>query len=137
MAKAIMVCWSEPTTKKCEKECQYYKGGDTKKCIPRMTEDAATDITDLLARAEAAEKEAEWLKKCVELAQRKEAEAEDRAKKAERDRDAAVKWIKEFTESIDRPCVACKHDTGDYVSLGVCGGCSKENSKWEWKEKDE
>lgn len=62
---------------------------------------------------------------------------EERAQKAERERDAAIKWIREFTESIDRPCVACKHETGDYVALGVCGGCSKNNSKWEWKGKEE
>lgn len=64
---------------------------------------------------------------------RQEVEEEKaRAEKAERERDAAVKWIKAFTESIGQPCVACKHDTGDFVSLGVCGGCSKENDKWEW-----
>lgn len=88
-------------------------------------------------RAETAEKEVEWKNKVIEAAERRFVEAEARAKKAERERDAAIKWIREFTEFIDRPCVACRHDTGDYVALGVCGGCSKDKSKWEWKGKGE
>ena len=87
-------------------------------------------ITDLLSRAEAAEAAQETLQRAM-------AEYKARAEKAERERDAAVKWIREFTESIDQPCVACKHDTGDFVALGICGGCSKENDKWEWKGKEE
>ena len=87
------------------KECSTY-GFKQEECA-----EAATAITDLLARAEA---------------------AEARAEKAERERDAAIKQIREFAVSVDRPCACCKHDTGDYVALGVCGGCSVENDKWEW-----
>ena len=52
-----------------------------------------------------------------------------------RDRDAAVSWAQKFTESIDRPCVACKHNTGDYVCTAICGNCGPmgpESCKWEF-----
>lgn len=52
--------------------------------------DAMDAITDLLARAEVAEKERDWLKMCFELAQRKEKEAEARAEKAEIELNVAV-----------------------------------------------
>ena len=46
--------------------------------------DSADSITDLLSRAEVAEKERDWLRMCFDLAQRKEKEAENRAEKAEK-----------------------------------------------------
>lgn len=52
-----------------------------------------------------------------------------------RERDAAVSWAQKFTESIDRPCVACKHNTGDYVCTAICGNCGPmgtESCKWEF-----
>ena len=52
-----------------------------------------------------------------------------------RERDAAVSWAQKYTESIDRPCVACKHNTGDYVCTAICGNCGPmgtENCKWEF-----
>ena len=51
------------------------------------------------------------------------------------ERDAAVSWAQKFTESIDRPCVACKHNTGDYVCTAICGNCGPmgtESYKWEF-----
>ena len=52
------------------------------------------------------------------------------------ERDAAVSWAQKFTESIDRPCVACKHNTGDYVcTAAICGNCGPmgtESCKWEF-----
>lgn len=57
IANAIQLCGSEPTIRRCEASCPYFKGGDTRKCIPIMTANAAAAITDLLARAEAAERE--------------------------------------------------------------------------------
>ena len=51
------------------------------------------------------------------------------------ERDAAVSWAQKFTESIDRPCAACKHNTGDYVCTAICGNCGPmgtENCKWEF-----
>ena len=51
------------------------------------------------------------------------------------ERDAAVSWAQKFTESIDRPCAACKHNTGDYVCTAICGNCGPmgaESCKWEF-----
>ena len=51
------------------------------------------------------------------------------------ERDAAVSWAQKFTESIDMPCVACKHNTGDYVCTAICGNCGPmgaESCKWEF-----
>ena len=51
------------------------------------------------------------------------------------ERDAAVSWAQKFTESIDKPCAACKHNTGDYVCTAICGNCGPmgtENCKWEF-----
>lgn len=90
MAVAIKLCGSTPKVDQCKKECPYWDDGDMSKCIPRMTEDAATAITDLLARAE---------------------EAEARAEKAERERDAAVsdlETIMAYGKSVDT-CTFCKN----------------------------
>ena len=54
---------------------------------------------------------------------------------AKHERDAAVSWAQKYTESIDRPCVACKHNTGDYVCTAICGNCGPigtESCKWEF-----
>lgn len=51
------------------------------------------------------------------------------------ERDAAVSWAQKYTESIDMPCVACKHNTGDYVCTAICGNCGQmgaESCKWEF-----
>ena len=51
------------------------------------------------------------------------------------ERDAAVSWAQKYTESIDRPCAACKHNTGDYVCTAICGNCGPmgtESCKWEF-----
>ena len=51
------------------------------------------------------------------------------------ERDAVVSWAQKYTESIDMPCVACKHNTGDYVCTAICGNCGPmgaESCKWEF-----
>ena len=56
-------------------------------------------------------------------------------KQVKREKDAAVSWAQKYTESIDRPCVACKHNTGDYVCTAICGNCGPmgtESCKWEF-----
>ena len=61
--------------------------------------------------------------------------ASDELEQVRRDRDAAVSWAQKYTESIDRPCVACKHNTGDYVCTAICGNCGPmgtESCKWEF-----
>lgn len=57
MAKAILICGSEPSVRRCESECPYFKNGDIKECIPRMTDDISKAIITLLERVEVAEKE--------------------------------------------------------------------------------
>lgn len=170
LAKAIKLCGSTPKVDQCQ-ECPYWAGGYMSECIPRMTADAATSITDLLARAEAAEAantqldgtvstlmesnkrlaeelkahsdtelakahealSAEWARqkmradaaeekyaallkekfgenastKMMEMVdtvnemRQKLAEAEARAEKAEKERDAAVKELNEVAEAVD------------------------------------
>lgn len=90
LAVAIKLCGSTPKVDKCP-QCPYWASGDMNNCIPRVTADAATAITDLLARAEA---------------------AEARAEKAERERDAAVEligWI--YYEA----CVSVEHDMRQHL----------------------
>ena len=61
--------------------------------------------------------------------------ASDELEQVKAERDAAVSWAQKFTESIDRPCVACKHNTGDYVCTAICGNCGPmgtESCKWEF-----
>ena len=69
LAYVVNICGSTPKVDQCRRECPYWAGGDMSKCIPRMTVNCSIAITDLLARAEA---------------------AEERAEKAEMERDAAV-----------------------------------------------
>lgn len=61
--------------------------------------------------------------------------ASDELEQVKAERDAAVSWAQKFTESIDMPCVACKHNTGDYVCTAICGNCGPmgaESCKWEF-----
>ncbi len=45
---AIKLCGSTPRADQC-KQCAYWNGGDMGKCIPYMTEDAATALEHLQA----------------------------------------------------------------------------------------
>ena len=59
----------------------------------------------------------------------------DELEQVKQELDAAVSWAQKYTESIDRPCVACKHNTGDYVCTAICGNCGPmgtESCKWEF-----
>ena len=80
----------------------------------RILQDAATAFSTLQAENEKLRAELEQVK---------------------RERDAAVSWAQKYTESIDMPCVACKHNTGDYVCTAICGNCGPmgaESCKWEF-----
>lgn len=127
---------------------------------PYFIEQAITAITDLLARAEAAEAENTALRKmqpvqldesgarALELAaevsklKQKLAAAEARAEKAERERDAAIERIKE-----DHWCEDCKycHVAEACRNDGLCFACNApcycedcdSGSKWEWRGKEE
>lgn len=51
LIEAVKLCGSTPKVDQCKK-CTYWAGGDMSKCIPRMTEDAATALSKLLAENE-------------------------------------------------------------------------------------
>ena len=113
LIEAVKLCGSTPKVDQC-KRCAYWAGGDMSKCIPRMTTAAATALSTLQAENEKLRAELEQVKA---------------------ERDAAVSWAQKFTESIDMPCVACKHNTGDYVCTAICGNCGPmgaESCKWEF-----
>lgn len=92
-----------------------------------MVDDLCRSITDLLARAEAAEARVKNLSEALERERR-------RAEKAERERDAAVKVIERV-----RSCKDCGHYTGEWTP--PCKECqdSEEHHpyfKWRGQKKD-
>lgn len=105
LATAVKLCGNEPNAALCEK-CPYWSGLDMSKCIPRMTADAATAITDLLARAEAAEARCETLEKMVKEYQDTIVPGyRERAEKAERERDG---FKQRYIEMTNRACELSK-----------------------------
>lgn len=96
-------------------------------------------------RAEAAEKEVEWKNKVIEAAERRFMEAEARAEKAERERDAAISDLtfavnqyRLFTTDIDL-CGLCKFDippAGESGQTAECPGFYKDNC-FEWRGQEE
>ena len=115
LAVAIKLCGSTPKVDQCP-QCPYWASGDMNNCIPRVTADAATAITDLLARTEA---------------------AETRAEKAEMERDAAISDLTYIARTYpvdlcdDLVCQYCKHYQN--VNTG-CPGWT-ENDCFEWRGK--
>ena len=105
-----------------------------------LFDEAATALSTLQAENEKLRAELENYRKghcseggCAAEKDRDAVLAELEQVKAER--DAAVSWAQKYTESIDMPCVACKHNTGDYVCTAICGNCGPmgaESCKWEF-----
>lgn len=92
----------------CEENCTdcKYAGDSEFECT--IAERCATAITDLLARAEA---------------------AEARAEKAERERDAAIQYMRKTFGW----CTGCVHFTGIYGSgckIGEMSTCGEENNHY-------
>ena len=120
LAVAIKLCGSTPKVDQCP-QCPYWASGDMNNCIPRVTADAATAITDLLARAEVAEARCKLAEKCfddsvlhacetqLELEKKARTEAEARAEKAERERDAAVSDMEALMWHSGDGCNICAH----------------------------
>ena len=127
LATAVKLCGNIKGVEGCKK-CPYWKGPDMTKCIPRMTVDAASAITDLLARAEAAETAQVTLQRAV-------AEYKARAEKAESERDAAVNDLKKEVMGKIYACDYCKkNDPDDFQCThdDLCG-CHE----WEWRGQKE
>ena len=51
------------------------------------------------------------------------------------ERNAAIEWIQQFTETIDRPCAACKHNNEQDLKTYCkgCGSMGAPSCKWEWR----
>lgn len=156
LAYSVKLCGSTPKVDQCRK-CPYWADGDMSKCIPRMTTDCSTAITDLLSRAEVAEAELkqketyynqmvdalaatdsfEKQKLCEEADHLKDLlkEAEARAEKAEMERDAAANDLKEEVMGKIWACEYCKKNDPENFQCkrdDLCG-CSE----WEWRGQKE
>ena len=104
--------------------------------------DAATALSTLQAENENLRNEVERQRRSAddrkhlyENAERAYMKVVAELEQVKRERDAAVSWAQKYTESIDMPCVACKHNTGDYVCTAICGNCGPmgaESCKWEF-----
>lgn len=114
----------------CGEECQQLCGT------------AATALSTLQAENEKLRNEVERQRRSAddrkhlyENAERAYMKVVAELEQVKRERDAAVSWAQKYTESIDMPCVACKHNTGDYVCTAICGNCGPmgaESCKWEF-----
>lgn len=108
-----------------------------------MVDDLTRSITDLLARAEVAEARCKLAEKCfddsalhacetqLELEKKARTEAEERAKKAEKERDAAVSDL----ETI----MAYNSDTCQFCKNGQCyvrGGTKSCLPKWRGQKEE-
>ena len=88
IADAIRLCGSEPGHIKCRLGCPYFAGKGMegmKKCIPRMTADAAAAIDELLERVKAAEARCTRLEEARECANEACEKWEARAERAEKE----------------------------------------------------
>lgn len=104
------------------KKCKY-RDADGACDLTRMCGDAAIAINELLAENQALRNAANGFKKQLET-------AESRAEKAERERDAAIKDMKQNTK-----CYICKHYPEDNV-IAHCKlfrECGLAYANWEWR----
>ena len=62
LIEAVKLCGSTPKVDQCKK-CTHWAGGDMSKCIPRMTEDAATALSTLQTENEKLQAELEQVKR--------------------------------------------------------------------------
>ena len=126
----------------CEADFCYDKQQDAHWCMYEALSRAATALSTLQAENERLRKELEYEREHANAYHEEcgQWEAENEKLRAElekvkAERDAAVSWAQKYTESIDMPCVACKHNTGDYVCTAICGNCGPmgaESCKWEF-----
>lgn len=104
------------------KKCKY-RDADGACDLTRMCGDAAIAINELLVENQASRNAANGFKQRLEA-------AESRAEKAERERDAAIKDMKQNTK-----CYICKHYPEDNV-IAHCKlfrECGLAYANWEWR----
>ena len=130
------------TNKKCR-----YRDPDSACNIVSICEDAATAITDLLARAEAAEARCKTLEKMVREYQDEIVPGyRERAEKAEKERDEAISdltWAvneyRRLTTETDL-CGLCKYDlppAGENGQTYECPGfCKDDCFKWRGQKEE-
>ena len=126
----------------CEADFCYDKQQDAHWCMYEALSRAATALSTLQAENAQLRGELEYEQEHANAYHEEcgQWEAENEKLRAELEQvkqelDAAVSWAQKYTESIDRPCVACKHNTGDYVCTAICGNCGPmgtESCKWEF-----
>ena len=126
----------------CEADFCYDKQQDAHWCMYEALSRAATALSTLQAENARLREELEYEREHANAYHEEcgQWEAENEKLRAELEQvkqelDAAVSWAQKYTESIDRPCVACKHNTGDYVCTAICGNCGPmgtESCKWEF-----
>lgn len=135
MATAVKLCGSVKGIEECKK-CHYWKGPDMAKCIPHMTDDAATAIIDLLARAETAE--ARLAKVQEELDKMEQLHEQVRLKLGRAMDDLrGMCWCCAHARRWDAApgwsaAVTCKHMSEAGIT-GCCGRAGKKCEHWEWK----
>ena len=112
LIEAVKLCGSTPKVDQC-KQWAYWSGGDMRKCIPRMTTEAATALSTLQAENKKLRAELEQVK---------------------RERDVAI-------EQLHGHCPACAHYTPNH-NEGLCRFCCFEiaqdtnveiNDNWKWR----
>ena len=86
-------------------------------CMGDNQRDAADAIEQLQAENERLKSELEWKDKVIELAQRKQAEAEA-------ERDAAVDQLRDIES-----CSTCKYGVGIHAQCNECA----YDTKWQWR----
>ena len=126
----------------CEADFCYDKQQDAHWCMYEALSRATTALSTLQAENEKLRNEVERQRRSAddrkhlyENAERAYMKVVAELEQVKRERDAAVSWAQKYTESIDMPCVACKHNTGDYVCTAICGNCGPmgaESCKWEF-----
>lgn len=116
LIEAVKLCGSTPKVDQCKK-CTYWAGGDMSKCIPRMTEDAATALSKLLAENE---KLREMYQKEKAVCHATQAELEQ----VKRERDTLVEdFVDYVTGGVPNPAIFCKNRCSQCVDMrGWCTG---------------
>ena len=74
---AVRLCGSSPNCIQCLGQCAFYTDGDVNKCIPKMTQAAATAIESLQSQLEAARAERDAVQKALIELMKKEADHAD------------------------------------------------------------